>query len=54
MVLIFPLSGSFKDRADEDTNYEQQILFYKKNYPSVSDLQLLQQNIFVIPVPFSH
>jgi hypothetical protein len=54
MVLIFPLSGSFKDRADEDTNYEQQILFYKKNYPSVCDLQFLQQNVFVIPVPFSH
>ncbi|MGA8913494.1 MAG: hypothetical protein WB443_11615, partial [Nitrososphaeraceae archaeon] len=45
---------ALKDTVDdEDTNYEQQISFYKKNYPSVYDLQLLQQNMFVIPVPFS-
>ena len=45
---------ALKDRVDdEDTNYEQQISFYKKNYPSVYDLQFLQQNMFVIPVPFS-
>ena len=31
----------------------KQIAFYKKNYPSVYDLQFLQQNMFVIPVPFS-
>ena len=29
---------ALKDRVDEDTNYEQQILFYKKAYPSVYDL----------------
>ena len=41
---------ALKDTVDdEDTNYEQQISFYKKNYPSVYDLQLLQQNMF----PFS-
>jgi hypothetical protein len=41
------------ERVDEDSNYEQQISFYKKSYPSVYDLQFLQQNMFVIPVPFS-
>lgn len=32
---------------------EQQITFYKHKYPSVYDLQFLQQNMFVIPVPFA-
>lgn len=33
---------ALKDRVDdEDTNYEQQISLYKKNYPSVYDLQFL-------------
>jgi hypothetical protein len=27
-----------KDRVDENTNYEKQISFYKKNYRSVYDL----------------
>ena len=31
-----------KDRVDEDTNYEKQISFYKKNYPSLYYLQFLQ------------
>ena len=44
---------ALKDRVDEDTNYEQQISFYKKNYPSLYDLQFLQQNMFVILLPFS-
>ena len=44
---------ALKDRVDEDTNYEQQFSFFKKSYPSVYDLQFLQQNMFVIPVPFS-
>jgi hypothetical protein len=44
---------ALKDRVDEDTNYEQQISFLKKSYPSVYDLQFLQQNMFVIPIPFS-
>ena len=38
---------ALKDRVDEDMAY------YKKNDPSVYDLQFLQQNMFVIPVPFS-
>ena len=40
-----------EDRVDdEDTNYEQQISLYKKNYTSVYDLQFLQQqNMFVVP-----
>jgi hypothetical protein len=44
---------ALKDRVDEGINYEQQVAFYKKNYPSVYDLQFLQQNMFVIPVAFS-
>ncbi|MGH9912886.1 MAG: hypothetical protein ACRD8Z_01420 [Nitrososphaeraceae archaeon] len=44
---------ALKERVDEDTNYEQQISFYTKSYPSVYDLQFLQQNMFVIPVAFS-
>jgi hypothetical protein len=44
---------ALKEKVDEDPNYEQQISFFKKNYPSVYDLQFLQQNMFVIPVPFS-
>jgi hypothetical protein len=45
--------GALKGRVDEDTNYEKQISFYKKNYPSLYDLQFLQHNMFVIPVAFS-
>ncbi|HET6640079.1 MAG TPA: hypothetical protein VFG77_00560, partial [Nitrososphaeraceae archaeon] len=41
------------DRVDEDTNYEQQITYYKHNYPSVYDLEFSQQNMFVIPVAFN-
>jgi hypothetical protein len=44
---------ALKDRVDEDPDYDKQIAFYKHNYPSVYDLQFLQQNMFVIPVPFS-
>lgn len=44
---------TLKDRVDEDTNYEQQVSYYKKAYPSVYDLEFLQYNMFVIPVPFS-
>jgi hypothetical protein len=44
---------ALKDRVDEDINYEQQVAFYKKNYPSVYNLQFLQQNMFIIPVAFS-
>jgi hypothetical protein len=44
---------ALKEALDEDSNYEQQIAFFKKQYPSVYDLQFLQQNMFVIPVPFA-
>ena len=44
---------ALKDKVDEDTNYEQQIAFFRKQFPSIYDLQFLQQNMFVIPVPFS-
>ena len=45
--------SALKNRVDEDTDYEQQISFYRKTYPSVCDLVFLQQNMFVIPVTFS-
>jgi hypothetical protein len=44
---------ALKDKVDEDTNYEHQIAYYRKAYPSVYTLQFLQQNMFVIPVNFS-
>ena len=44
---------ALKEAVDEDVNYEQTISFLKKSYPSVYDLQFLQENMFVIPVPFS-
>ena len=42
-----------KVRLNEDSDYEQQISSYKKAYPSVYDLEFLQQNMFVIPVSFA-
>ena len=48
------LHSCLNDRVDADTDYEQQqILFYGKSYPSVYELELLQQNMFVIAVPFN-
>jgi hypothetical protein len=44
---------ALKEKVDEDSNYEKLIAYYKKSYPSIYDLQFLQQNMFVIPVPFS-
>jgi hypothetical protein len=44
---------ALKDRVDEDVNYDKQISFYKKQYPSVYDLQFLQQSMFMVPVPFN-
>ena len=42
-----------KQAVNEDPDYTKQIAYYKHNYPSVYDLQFLQHNMFVIPVPFS-
>ena len=47
---ILSFIRALKDRVDEDTDYEQQMDYYKQNYPSVYDLEFLQQNMFVIPV----
>ena len=33
---------ALKDRVDEDPEYDKPIAFYKKNYPSVYDLEFLQ------------
>lgn len=44
---------SLKERVNEDVNYEQLTAYLKKSYPSVYDLQFLQENMFVIPVPFA-
>ncbi len=38
---------------NEEPDYVKQIAFYKKNYASIYDLQFLQHNMFVIPVPFA-
>ncbi len=47
------LHQALKDRVDEDTNYEQQVSYYKKVYPSVYDLEFLRHNMFIIPVPLA-
>ena len=44
---------TLKGRVDKDTNYILQIAYYKKAYPSVYNLEFLQKNMFVIPVPFA-
>ena len=45
---------ALNDRVDDDdANYELQISFFKKSYPSIYDMQFLQQQMFVIPVPIS-
>jgi hypothetical protein len=45
--------STLKQAVNEDSDYIKQIAYYKHNYPSVYDLQFLQQNMFVIPVAFS-
>jgi hypothetical protein len=44
---------ALKDRVNEDSDYEQQIAYYKKSYACIYDLEFLQHNMFVIPVPFA-
>ena len=45
--------AALKDKVDEDPEYDKVIQYYKHNYPSVYDLQFLEQNMFVIPVAFN-
>ena len=45
--------STLKQAVNEDPEYVKQIAYYKHYYPSLYDLQFLQQNMFVIPVPFS-
>ena len=45
--------STLKQEVNEDFDYIKQIDYYKHNYPSVYDLQFLQQNMFIIPVAFS-
>ena len=45
--------SALKDRVNEDPEYDKAIAFYKHNYPSVYDLEFLEQNMFVIPVAFN-
>jgi hypothetical protein len=49
MVII----SALKEKVDKEPNFEQQMSYYRKAYPSVYDLKFLQQNMFIIPVPFS-
>ena len=37
--------SALKDRVNEDPEYDKQIAYYKHNYPSVYDLQFLEQNM---------
>ena len=45
--------STLKQAVNEDPDYTKQIQYYKYSYPSIYDLQFLQHNMFVIPVPFS-
>jgi hypothetical protein len=45
--------STLKQAVNEDSDYVKQIAYYKHNYASIYDLEFLQQNMFVIPVPFS-
>lgn len=45
--------STLKQAVNEDPAYDKQIEYYKKNYASIYDLQFLQHNMFVIPVPFA-
>jgi hypothetical protein len=44
---------ALKERLEEDPEYDKVIAYYKHTYPSVYDLQFLQQSMFVIPVAFN-
>ena len=48
-----PQEPTLNQAVNEDPDYTKVIQHYKHNYPSVYDLQFLQQNMFVIPVAFS-
>ena len=39
--------STLNQAVNEDPDHVKQIAFYKKNYPSVYDLQFLQQQMFV-------
>jgi hypothetical protein len=45
--------ASLKQSVNEEPGYTKQIVYYKREYPPIYDLQFLQQNMFVIPVAFS-
>jgi hypothetical protein len=44
---------SLKERIDEDPDYEKIMAFYKKSYPSVYDLEFLQQKYDGYSCPFA-
>jgi hypothetical protein len=44
---------ALKEAVDEDPAYDKAVQYFKREYPSVYDLQFLQQSMFVIPVQFS-
>ena len=56
-IISLPINPSFiraqNEALEEDPNREHQISYYEKSYPSMYDLQFLQRNMFVIPVPFA-
>ena len=45
--------STLKQAVNEDSDYTKQVQYYKHNFASIYDLQFLQYNMFVIPVPFS-
>jgi hypothetical protein len=44
--------GTLKETFYENTRYDQEIAHYKSLFKSEYDLEVLQNNMFIIPVPF--
>jgi conjugal transfer/entry exclusion protein len=45
--------STLKQAVNEDPDYTKQFQYYKHNYPSIYDLQFLQQNMFCDASTFS-
>ena len=49
-----PVISTLKEALNEDPDYTKQISYYKHMFKTNYDLEVLQDNMFVIPVPFSN
>ena len=44
--------GTLKETFHENTRYDQEIAHYKHLFKTEYDLEVLQNNMFIMPVPF--